>query len=342
MSRFKEITISGSPGDRGQMHGQILSKEIRQTLKYYRSIFDLPEHRLLELGEYYLGLITAFNVKFAQEIGGIAEGAGIDPRWVAVLNSRTEILSYRYASSPMECTSLFSRPTAVLGQNWDWASTLEDLVVVMKINLPEGHVIRMLTEPGIIGKIGLNSAGLGVCLNILTINRPLKGIPVHVVLRGILESRSLDQARKVVEQAGCEKASSILVGHARGEGFNVEFAGGRNVFLDEAADIMLHTNHYLHDPINLPEDPDFASSYAREEVVLQRLALLDDLSRENMAEILSDRSNRDFPVLRDYRPDPKLQRLGTVCSIIMELKTRTMSIRKGDHATGDFVEYPAI
>jgi hypothetical protein len=61
-----------------------------------------------------------------------------------------------------------------------------------------------------------------------------------------------------------------------------------------------------------------------------------------MIEILSDRSNPNFPVLRDYRLDSKLQRLGTVCSIIMELKTRTMSIRKGNHATGDFVTYPAI
>jgi isopenicillin-N N-acyltransferase-like protein len=324
------------------MHGHILSKEIRKTLKYYRSIFDLPEHRLLELGEYYFGLISAFNIEFAQEISGIAEGAGIDSRWVAVLNARTEILSYRYTSSPMECTSLFSRPTALLGQNWDWASTLEDLVVVMKINLPEGHVIRMLTEPGIIGKIGLNSAGLGVCLNILTINRPLKGIPVHVVLRGILESRTLDQAREVVEQAGYGKASSILVGHACGEAFNVEFSGSRNVFLDEKADIVLHTNHYMHEPINLPGDPDFASSYAREDVVRQRLAILDRLDKDSMTDILSDHSNRDFPVLRDYRPDPKLQQLGTVCSIIMELKIRTMSIRKGNHATGEFVTYPVI
>ncbi len=342
MSRFKEITISGNPQSRGQIHGQILSKEIRQTLNYYQSIFDLPEHRLLELGEYYFGLISAFNIEFAQEISGIAEGAGIDPRWVAVLNARTEILSYRYASSPAECTTLFSRPTALLGQNWDWASTLEDLVVVMQIILPEGHVIRMLTEPGIIGKIGLNSTGLGACLNILTIGQPLKGIPVHVVLRGILESRTLEHAREVVEQAGYGKASSILVGHACGKGFNVEFAGSRNVFLDETADILLHTNHYLHESINLPEDPDFASSYAREAVARQRLVLLDSLNRDDMAEILSDRSNRNFPVLRDYRPDPKLQQLGTVCSIIMDLKARAMSIRKGNHAMGEFVTYPVI
>ncbi len=219
MSRFKEITISGTPNARGRKHGELLYREIRLALKYYKSIFNLSEFRLLELGEYYLGLISAYKKEYAQEITGIAEGAGIDTRWIAVLNARTEILSYRDANSPMECTALFSKSTALLGQNWDWAKVLEDLVVMMKIVMPEGPVIRMITEPGIIGKIGLNSAGLGVCLNILTINRPLKGLPIHIVLRSILESSTLDQARDVVAQAGYGKASNILVGDANGDYF---------------------------------------------------------------------------------------------------------------------------
>ncbi len=35
--------------------------------------------------------------------------------------------------------------------------------------ISENHIIQMLTEPGIIGKIGLISHGIGTCLNILMI-----------------------------------------------------------------------------------------------------------------------------------------------------------------------------
>ncbi len=342
MSRFREITISGTPHTRGLIHGKLLSAEIRLALNYYKSIFKLPEFRLLELGEYYLGLISTYKKEYAQEIHGIAEGAGIDSRWIAVLNARTEVLSYCDANSPMECTALFSKPTALLGQNWDWSKVLEDLAVVMKIIMTNGLVIRMLTEPGIIGKIGLNSAGLAVCLNILTINRPLKGLPIHIVLRSILESSTLDQAREVVAQAGAGKASNILVGDAFGDYFNVEFAGDKSVFLDSTAQIMLHTNHYLHKPINLPGDPDFANSYAREEIASQRTSLLNRLNKGQMMDILSDASNSDYPILRSYRADTRLQELGTVCSIIMDLKARNMYIRKGNSSTGTFTTHPAI
>ena len=50
MSRFKEITLYGTPHTRGLSHGKLLSAEVRLALKYYKSVFKLPEFRLLELG----------------------------------------------------------------------------------------------------------------------------------------------------------------------------------------------------------------------------------------------------------------------------------------------------
>jgi isopenicillin-N N-acyltransferase-like protein len=43
---------------------------------------------------------------------------------------------------------------------------------VQKIIRPDGHQLIQLTEPGILGKIGMNSAGVGVCLNILAAGLP--------------------------------------------------------------------------------------------------------------------------------------------------------------------------
>ena len=53
-----------------------------------------------------------------------------------------------------------------------------------------------LTEAGILAKIGLNDAGLGVCLNLLdtTADGGLDGTPIHLLLRQVLET--LPQRRR--------------------------------------------------------------------------------------------------------------------------------------------------
>ena len=341
MSRFNQITLTGSPRQRGRQHGSSLAAQIRLNLKFYQSIFGLPDSRLLDLGEEYYNIISEYNADFAQEILGIAEGASLDPRWIAALNARTEILSLTTGQAPAECTTLFSGPTALLGQNWDWSRTLEGLAVVMRIEFDDNFVIYTLTEPGILGKIGLNSVGLGVCLNILSIEQPVSGLPIHIVLRSLLESRSLAAAKHSITAVGHGKASSVLVADSTGAHFNVEFAGPDTIVLADTGQIPLHTNHYLHRSINKPENPDFASSYAREKMARQQLGAQSALDKSSLIAILSDRTNPEYPILRDYRADLKYQQLGTVCTIIMDLATREMHVRKGPHPASNFVSYYA-
>ena len=49
-----------------------------------------------------------------------------------------------------------------------------------------------------------------------------------------------------------------------------------------------------------------------------------------MKKILSDRSDRAFPIWRAYEPDTNLQEVGTVATIIMNLKAQKLHIRKGN------------
>ena len=66
-----------------------------------------------------------------------------------------------------------------------------------------------LTEFGVLAKIGVNDAGLGVMLNMLhhgaddqrPVGEPRIGFPVHVLLRTLLEDcASVDEARDLVRQ----------------------------------------------------------------------------------------------------------------------------------------------
>ncbi len=66
---------------------------------------------------------------------------------------------------------------------------------MLRIEHPDGQVVRTLTEYGIVGKLGVSRRGLGLLLNILHHEGDGRGIgvPVHVVARRVLdEARDLD------------------------------------------------------------------------------------------------------------------------------------------------------
>ncbi len=339
MDHFRKLTISGTAFKRGRMHGEMLADEIAQTVSFYRAIFKLPEDVILERAAYFRDVIADFSPDYAEEINGIAQGCGMDPLWITALNARTEILALSALNQANECTALSFPATSLLGQNWDWGKPLESLCVMLRIERADGHVITMMTEPGIIGKIGMNSTGLGVCLNILTLGRELGGVPIHVLLRGILDCTSIDQARALIERAGSGKSSNVLVGNASGDCFDSEFAGDE-VFTHRAVDgTLIHTNHYLGKDINATDDPKFASSYARMHTATTMAANRNGDTIAAMRDILSDASNNELPILRPYIPDDSVQELGTVCSIIMDLSAREMHVRKGPDPARAFKVY---
>ncbi len=338
MDKFKTITLQGTALERGLAHGHALRDEIRRVIDYYRSIFGLPEHQILDRARYFSGRIAAFEPDYMDEINGIAQGAQVDPLWVVALNARTEILSMNPASSN-ECTAICFPEAALLGQNWDWGHALEDLSVIVKIKRAD-QCIRMITEPGIIGKIGMNSSGVGVCLNILRLPGEQTGLPIHIVLRAILDCRSLGEVKGLIASHGSGKASNILVCNDQGEAFDIEFAGRERFMFTENDGFLVHTNHYLGKPANAYDELSLSSSHARLDIAHQRLGESGAQSVDRLQAIFSDRSNPDLPIYRGYVADPVVKRIGTICTIIMDLKAQHLHIRKGNRTDATFSTYP--
>ncbi len=358
MNRFREIDVSGDARERGLLHGQQLTGEIALALDFYRDVFRLPDNVVLEQARHFRNVIGDFNADYADEIAGIAEGCGQDALWITALNARTEILAllkaeeeeakakaarpvFRSRASVNECTSMCFTGSSVLGQTWDWGQPLEALCAMMRIKRPDGHVIRMLTEPGIIGKIGMNSAGLGVCLNILTLGEKLEGVPIHVMLRAILDCASADEAADTIDRAPLGKSSNVMVADKSGHCFDREFAGDETLSPDYGDGNMVHTNHYLGKEINAAGDPLFYNSHARMRRASERVAGADSHTTATMCDILSDQSHKTFPVYRPYVADEDLGSVGTVATIVMDLPAGTMHVRKGADPASGFVSYSA-
>ncbi|MEQ9145077.1 MAG: C45 family peptidase [Parvibaculaceae bacterium] len=321
------ITLNGDARSRGLQHGAALSTKIHRMIEVYRGFFGMSDAEVFEIAAHFRSVIRSFNPDYGVEIEGIAEASDTDPLWIYALNARSEFLSFVPAT---ECTVLHFKGTPYLGQNWDWEESLEPLITLVRIERNDGPSILMMTEPGIIGKIGLNEAGLGVCFNFLNIDRPTNGLPTHILLRAILEAGSLDDARETIMRAGPGRSSNMLVADRQGDRFDIEFAATEQFEVPDKSAVMAHTNHYLdRDMFALPHI--LENSTLRYDRVRTLEAEAQSLDRETMERMLSDTANPGNAICQSYRAREPLGEMGTVCTLTMDLAAGDMAIRRGNN-----------
>src|SRR5699024_6936039 len=157
--------------------------------------------------------IEKTNIDLIQEMEGIAQGSSMDFEDILTLNARSEIALTQNKSDG--CTSLAVLPPtseqSFLAQTWDWRSAQSRSLIMTKIKQQHAPNIHMVTEGGIIGKIGLNEHGLGVCLNALRANISSNELPIHLGLREVLNSRDIYEAEGKVIDGQLGSSANILI-----------------------------------------------------------------------------------------------------------------------------------
>ena len=317
------FTSSGGLGaaERGAEFGAAFGPQVKAAVDRYARLFAIPPAERVAAGATALDVIDGWAPELAQEIRGIAAGAGVAVAEVAALNARTEILALgrRCAADGAVGGGLGGGPSAggrgecsavvalggpgaepVAGQNWDWYAGLADGWLVWDIPRPDGRRTVTLTEYGIVGKIGINSSGVGCLFNILHHRRDgagAAGVPVHVIARRLLDEAD-DVAAAVAIAAAARVTASTAITVAGGEragkaAVTLEiWPGGPDRVLPGADGLLLRTNHFLAPEPALGDTEPAAApgSLARHEVLRRRLA---GRGRDATAELLAS-------VLRDH------------------------------------------
>ncbi|MHA1803031.1 MAG: C45 family autoproteolytic acyltransferase/hydrolase [Promethearchaeota archaeon] len=338
LEKFPLITVHGSSSiEIGFQHGKKLKERIQKTIQVYHMATNLKEDVIFDRAAHFKRVIYKFNPDYCDEIEAIAKGAGVNPSWIYALNGRTELVPLLSHA----CTALYFSKTGILAQNWDWAEALESLSLIMRIKKNNGHEILQVTEPGIIGKIGFNDKGIGACLNFLDYKGDLNGVPIHILLRAVLDSSNLEEAVNKMKNHEHGTASNILIGTDKGKYVDVEFAD-KQIFLFENSnedEIFIHTNHYLDKasvPTLIATEEDIINSHVRYDQALNLAKQVVDQSIEDMKKILLNKSNKKHPICRKYVRHPLFGRSGSVCSIIMNLPRREMHVTKGNPTKHDY------
>ncbi|KZT72349.1 putative acyl-CoA:6-aminopenicillanic-acid-acyltransferase [Daedalea quercina L-15889] len=280
------VDLSGSPYEIGLKHGRILASQILSQLSIYRDIFadtckyDWPQ--VLDIAEQFRMTIGRLAPDLLEEIRGIADGVGsndIGLLDIIALNARSEIALGKWDDG---CTALAWKlgPSGkqMLAQNWDWRVSVGENLALMSIRRIGKPTIWVVTEPGIVGKIGFNSSSVGVCLNAIRA-RPISTdlLPIHLLLRTALECDSVDASIVTFEKLGGSASSQhILIADVHGAR-GLELSPRCAVYLREDKDgLIVHTNHFLENKF-VDEPPWLSGSPFRLE---KALSLCSEIARE--------------------------------------------------------------
>ena len=361
MEKFPFLEIEGTSYEIGYQHGAHFKAQIQNSIQCYRDMFkdysNLEWDRAKQLSRKYIPIIESYNPDYLQEIYGVADGSGFDFEDILALNCRSELvfLGNEMDKADGGCTSIGisgdvgKDGCAYLAHNWDWKTSQRSSMIMMKIHQKNGKpTIFMVTEAGIIGKTGCNSAGICLYLNALSTNEAPAGggLPLHMAMRGILDCETLADAVKIATKMNLGCCANFMLGHKNGECIDLEIENEDFDVLYPKDGIIVHTNHFVSP--RLPRYPrkdtckhKFADSFVR----LGRADKLlrnkgQDISEKDIMEILRDHVEYPASICRhdDERMEPGL-RMGTVFSMVVNLTSGKIWFCKGNPCCTEYEEY---
>jgi len=372
MSELRVLDLGSEPRERGKVHGREMRNEIRANCATYIERFETGGAKqpvILEQSEAWAAFIARDNSEYAEEMAGIAEGANLSLTEIAMLNARYELaycvfgseaqsLNKAAPSEPEGCTSFGLMPEmtasghTLIGQNWDWLAKLQGQVFVMRVQRStESRSGKPdfvgFTEAGIAGcKIGVNEAGIGLCVNgLVTLRDGANGFrkPFHVRCREILDAWGFDKALLPVVQTDRTCSTNFLIGHAEGEIIDIEATPDYCSYIYPQNGLVTHANHLVRETRIASQFERIAPHSLYRANRLERLLRRDsgNIDIKTIHTALSDHFSAPASICR--HPDmtlPQPKRVISVTAAAIDLNERALYVTDGPPCQSKFQAVP--
>jgi predicted choloylglycine hydrolase len=353
------IVTDADPMERGKQRGMALGEELNGGLLAYMSFFEkagLSKDAIRSAAMKVLDTVAPWRPRVVQEITGIAASVGVETWLIGALNARTEILALSRNGLPGECSTLAYQPRSGISeksnapfgiQTWDWNQELNDYWHPQSVSGGRYSFVGV-TEHGILGKIGINSAGLAVFLNILAHEDDgIGGIPVHILAATVLEEAgSVEEGIELLRQAPLGSSTALTLMDRDGV-VSVELSPA-GAFLERPREgYLVHTNHFLNSEAKLREKPLYApDTQNRFELISQRLPAYGTPTQPNhlLEFLFSDPEQAHLCCLP--QPDAELgRRWRTLTTILLDPSGMQASILDGspiEHRSRSWLELKPV
>ncbi|KAK7204056.1 putative acyl-CoA:6-aminopenicillanic-acid-acyltransferase [Myxozyma melibiosi] len=360
------LVLKGTNYEIGFKHGTLARSQIHACLTNYATYFanaGMSPGDVKSLATKFSETIKLLVPHLHDELRGIADGACVPLLDIVALNSRSEIAlaakpkngkSDESSSDdddnipvpPDGCTTFAETVDGRqwLAQNWDWQTSQLCNLVLLEITTPldspsNARMLKTMTEAGLLAKVGFNSEKVGVCLNALrATDLDTNKLPLHVLLRLVLESSSVADAKerfttKYGDGAACFGHFGIADGKGEGHAESWEIGPyGIAVIPRDAEGRLYHTNHALVEGVKINEVIWLEDTKERL-MRLKELVFASDKKTDVKTLAVGPQKDRIFSFLKDEDNFPNsicranddsqpglLGEMQTVFSIVMDLK----------------------
>ncbi len=358
------VCVRGDNAACGTMTGQLSSERIQHSLATYKKTFELCDISwpdAIKKARVHENVLNKYTPHLLDELHGIATGSGVQDDSLLALNCRTEILPPDFLQHAMasdghnvddsvdthanECTSLAiarEKSPVWLAQNWDWVSLQRQGLIVLHAVPDNAPAYITVTEAGMLAKIGINDQGFGVSLNILRSHTDgqSEGMPVHFLLRALLECGTVREACEFAQQLPYASSSNIMIADESGDIASLEISPAGCKVLPSNGGQLCHTNHFLNQAF-ASDDAGIAgntSTVNRLETAQKHLSAIRNFS--DIKKLLCDTSNGLESICRFANDSlPEIAQIETVVAVAMNLTEKTLWVSAAQPSITDFTEH---
>lgn len=326
------LEIGGLPRERGRAHGEGLRALIGERDRMWRAEIEaataMSSDDFIEVflqQTRFLPAIERWTPGLLEEVRGIAEGSGLayaavlaaqfmDEEWWFIESLR------RQSRAPHHCSSLGVKSagrSTLIGQTMDLPTWMDGFQALLLIRdaAPASEAGRtdayVVTVAGMIGLMGMNSRGLGVCVNtLLQLSHAPDGLPVAFVSRGLLERPNIPAASNFIRAVRHASGQNYILGDpADLIDFECSASQATPFAPDSASARVWHANHPLANgdcqimPTGPVWDAAARNSAGRYDALERRLARPGAIDRPAIEAILSSREDPVSPIARDSAID---------------------------------------
>lgn len=353
---LRVMELSGTPYEIGYGHGSQCKEQVLASLNYYTKVcaaLGIGWEACRRVGLSYEEAIRGFDPDLLEEMRGIADGAGLLYEDILAINARSELTRMDMTDKLAEldllsggCTAFALMPPVTRGgktlhaQTWDFGTMQREALVIFRIRQkPQKEDILLITEGGLVGGKGLNSAGISLTLNAMRTSGDPSGVPLHAIMRGMLNAGTINGAYRVAAANRCGAAACVMLA-AKECALAVEMVPGDLEVFYPVCGYVAHTNHILslrfHDIIDYGKRKS-SSSYFRYGRCCALLHERKDITLQDVKDILSDHVGYPTGICIHADPTkaPELQE-STNYAVIFDLDEQIIHLCMGNPCEGTY------
>lgn len=228
--------FDGNPQDRGRAYGKQFHEEIHDFLQ--KEVYEAfvgkssTKQQMLDYASACGKVVRAECPLIAEEIAGIADGAGLTFDEIVLVNLHEELYHKPGLPKHGHCTAVAVAATdsgnqhAYVGQTWDWMQSVAGKSRVTQWRRTEGVSVLAHGFPGMPMGAGLNSAGIALCWTSASLGikgqHSRVGIPSYVLIAHLLAQKDLDSVITEVKKNKHAGWFTFVMGDGQGRLVNIE------------------------------------------------------------------------------------------------------------------------